>query len=244
MRIDINADVGEGMQNEHLLMPYLSSCNIACGGHFGTEETISETVKIAKSNNVKVGAHPSFPDIKNFGRELLDISPKDLIESIQNQIALFLNVASKHQLKMNHIKAHGALYNTIAIDEYLAAIYLTAIANYVQDCFLFVPYNSVIAKKAIEKNINIKYEVFADRNYNNDYSLVSRKLDNALITDEKQVLEHVLFMVNYKKVKTINHKEIPIKADTFCIHGDTKNAAQTLEYLVEELQQKGIYIDK
>ena len=244
MRIDINCDVGEGIANEHLIMPLISSCNIACGGHFGDEKTIEETLKLAIKNDVKIGAHPSFPDTKNFGRKLMTISDSELKESVQNQIELFLKVLKNYPTKMRHIKPHGALYNAIAKDIKLAAVFLDAIEKYLDNVFLYVPYNSVIADLSMKRNVKIKYEVFADRNYNNDYSLVSRIENNAVITDKDEVLKHVLFMVENNKVKSINNTELPIKTDTFCVHGDTKNAHKILQFLNLELAKKGILLDK
>lgn len=244
MRIDINCDVGEGIANEHLIMPLISSCNIACGGHFGDKNTIEETIKLAFENDVKIGAHPSFPDRENFGRKLMSISDFELKESIQSQIDLFLKVLKNYPTKMHHIKPHGALYNAIARDENLASIFLEAVMKYLDNVFLYVPFNSVIADLSMKRNIKIKYEVFADRNYNNDYSLVSRTENNAVITDKNNVLKHVLFMIENQKVKSLNNTQLLIKADTFCVHGDTKNAYQILEFLSSELTKKGILLDK
>lgn len=243
MKIDINSDVGEGIANEHLLMPNISSCNIACGGHFGDSNSIAETVELAIKNNVKIGAHPSFPDSENFGRIAMDISDHELIESLQSQLELFLSVAKKYDVKLHHIKPHGALYNSISKDKKLATVFLEAVQKYLKDAFLYVPYNSVIAGLAISKNIKIKYEVFADRNYNNDYSLVSRTQSNALLKNKEAVLNHVLLMFN-NKVKTYNNLYLSIQADTFCVHGDTESAHVILEYLTSELVKKGIYLDK
>ncbi|QNM85584.1 5-oxoprolinase subunit PxpA [Polaribacter pectinis] len=241
MKIDINCDVGEGIENEHLLMPHISSCNIACGGHFGNAETIDKTIQLAIENKVLIGAHPSFPDTKNFGRKVMNISHEALQKSIENQLKLFINRLALVDEKLHHIKPHGALYNLIAVDEKVAKVFLKSIQKYSKDVFLYVPYNSVIEKLAIEKSIKIKYEVFSDRNYNNDLTLVSRNKENALITDKEDVFKHVLSM--YKgKVKTISGELKTIKADTFCIHGDNKNAVSILEYLFEKLKKEGIKI--
>ncbi|QTE23906.1 5-oxoprolinase subunit PxpA [Polaribacter cellanae] len=241
MKIDLNCDVGEGVENEHLLMPHISSCNIACGGHFGTTQTIDKTIRFAIENKVLIGAHPSFPDRENFGRKLMDISHEELQKSIENQLDLLTHRLRFTEEKLHHIKPHGALYNLIAVDEKFAKTFLKSIKKYSKDVFLYVPYNSVIEKLAIRKNINIKYEVFADRNYNNDLTLVSRSYKKALITDEVEVFNHVLSI--YKgQVKTISGELKSIKADTFCIHGDNKNAVLILENLSEKLKKVGIRI--
>lgn len=243
MKIDINCDVGEGIENEHLLMPHISSCNIACGGHFGTATTIDKTIQLAREHQLKIGAHPSFPDKENFGRKLLVISDDDLNTSIQNQLDLFLKRLSFFDEKLHHIKPHGALYNFIAIDEKLAILFIQIIKKYMKDVFLYVPYNSVIELVALQNNINIKYEAFADRNYRDDLTLVSRTSENALITDEKEVFRHVLNMIKTGKVKTISTSEKVIKVDTFCFHGDTENASEIVKYVSENLKKEGFIIE-
>lgn len=243
MKIDINCDVGEGIENEHLLMPFISSCNIACGGHFGDVNSMDKTIKIAIENKVKIGVHPSFPDKENFGRKLMQISDDELIKSIQNQLDLFLERLSFFDGKLHHIKPHGALYNAIAVNEKLAILFIESSRNYLKDTFLYVPYNSVIEKVALKNNIKIKYEAFADRNYNDDVTLVSRTHKNALLVDEKDVLNHVLYMIKNKKVKTISGLEKKIKVDTFCVHGDTKNAVEIVKKLHQNLEKEGFKIE-
>lgn len=242
MKIDLNCDLGEGVANEHLIMPYITSCNIACGGHFGDENTIDKTLKLAIQHKVKIGAHPSFPDKENFGRKRIQIADKDLKTSLQNQLDLFEKRANKLQVKIHHIKPHGALYNAIAVDENLAVLFVDCIKPYLNNLYLYVPYNSVIEKVALKNGIKIKYEVFADRNYNDDVTLVSRVNNNALILEESKVLEHVLLMIKSKMVKTISGSEKTIKADTICVHGDTTKALNIVKYLHQNLQKQGVII--
>lgn len=239
MILDLNCDVGEGIENEHLMMPHISSCNIACGGHFGDALTIDKTIQIAIENNVLIGAHPSFPDKENFGRKRIHISEKDLAKSILSQLDLLQERLSFFNQKMHHIKPHGALYNLIATDLVAANLFVKIIQDYSQKVFLYVPYNSAIEKKALENNFKIKYEAFADRNYNNNLTLVSRTNKNALITKKEEVLKHVIQIVNNNKVKTINGIHKSIKADTFCVHGDTNNAVQIVTYLSTGLKKAG-----
>jgi len=244
MKIDINCDVGEGVAKEHLLMPLISSCNIACGGHFGDEFSIDKTIQLAIENNVKIGAHPSFPDFENFGRKKIDISMIDLIKSLQLQMNLLLSRLLKFNQKLHHIKPHGALYNEIAKDSELAKIFFKAIHPFLKNVYLYVPYNSVIEHIAIKNKVPIKYEVFADRNYNNNYSLVSRAHKNALINKKEEVLQHIVNIVKSNAVKTISQESLLIKAETFCIHGDSENAYQILKYLNKELPKNQIFIDR
>jgi len=240
--IDVNCDLGEGIADDALLMPYVSSCNIACGGHFGNKNTIDETIKLAIRNKVKIGAHPSFPDQINFGRKLLKISAEDLNKSIQSQLALFTARLAAFNVKLNHIKAHGALYNLIAKDAEAATNYLNSIAQFIKGAFVYVPYNSAIEKIAKERGIDIKYEAFADRNYNTDLSLVSRLNKNAVISDPLSVFYHMREMIEAKKVLTIDNVLVAIKADTFCIHGDHKNALETLKEITRLLNTQNIQI--
>ena len=242
MTIDINCDVGEGIQNEHLIMPFISSCNIACGGHFGDKNTILKTIGLAIEYNVAIGAHPSFVDKKNFGRQFLDLSEAALKQSIEEQLDLFLSCLAIFNQKMHHIKPHGALYNLIAKDRCEAQKFIRIIKKYVKDCFLFVPYNSEIAKVALENDIKIKYEAFADRNYNTDLSLVSRNDENALILSSAEIIRHVLKILKSNKVKTVSGLEKKIKADTLCIHSDTENVIEIVSILTTELKKRGITI--
>ncbi|MDF4223060.1 5-oxoprolinase subunit PxpA [Maribacter sp. M208] len=240
--IDINCDVGEGVGNEKDLFPMISSCNIACGGHAGSKETIKLCLELAKKYQVKVGAHPSYPDVENFGRVSMSISNDVLIKSIQTQMQAFESVRKEIDIPLHHIKPHGALYNDIAKDVQLAETFLTAIAPCKHPVLLYVPYNSVIQKLAIKNGFEVLVEAFADRNYNDDLSLVSRKEKDALITSGKEVLNHILHMYNDKLVKTITGKNVTIEADTYCIHGDTPAALQILTYLSNELPYHNLQV--
>ena len=240
--IDINVDVGEGIGNESILMPIISSCNIACGGHAGDSESMRMIVKLATANNVKIGAHPSFPDKANFGRKQMDISCAALYTSIKGQIDNLMTILEQENTRLNHVKPHGALYNLAAVDDKAASVIIEVMKNFILPVKLFVPFNSVIEKKAIENNIPIKYEAFADRNYNDDGTLVSRNEKNALIHDSEQMFDHVFRMISSQKVKTISGSEIKILADTFCIHGDNPKAVDLIRDLSKRLQEKGIQI--
>ncbi|GLU44639.1 5-oxoprolinase subunit PxpA [Allomuricauda sp. NBRC 101325] len=242
--IDINCDVGEGVGNEAELFPFISSCNIACGGHAGTKQTMLQAAQLAKARGIKVGAHPSYPDQANFGRELMDITDAELIESIQSQLSTFIEVLKELQIPLHHIKAHGALYNQTAKDEHLAKVYLKAIQDYKDMALLYVPYNSVVAKLAKENGFRVAYEGFADRNYNADLSLVSRKDENALIQNPKQVLKHILPMIKTGKVCTVTEEFVEISVQTLCIHGDTAAALEILTYISEELPRNQVHIEK
>ena len=243
MKIDINSDVGEGVGNEEVLVPLISSCNIACGGHAGDENSIRQVIRIAKSNAVLIGAHPSYPDKENFGRKTMILSKESLIEVLQKQLQLFFSIAKEENATVHPIKAHGARYNDSAVHIDLAQAYLEAIAPFSDSIIVYVPYNSIIAQEALKKGIKVAYETFLDRNYNSDGSLVSRRQDNALIEKPEKVLEHLLFILKEHKIKTLNGTLINSLSDTFCIHGDTVSALKILMYLHNELPKYNIQIN-
>lgn len=229
--IDFNCDVGEGLNNEHLLMPYISSCNISCGAHAGSVEIIDRVIRLAKEHDVKIGAHPSFEDQKNFGRVVLDISNEELCESLKKQLLLFKERAALQNAKIHHIKPHGALYNLIAVNRAKAEVVVKVIKHVFNAATLYVPDNSVVAEVAKENGLRVLYEAFADRNYNDNLTLVSRKEAHATMTDPDEIIEHVSRMAKDQKVKTLSGKILSINADTFCIHGDNENVIEILKEL-------------
>ena len=239
--LDINCDVGEGLKNESELFPLISSCNIACGGHAGDEQSMRDVVLLAKKHNLNIGAHPSYPDKKNFGRKKIKISIKELKESIESQIITLVNVLGKEKLKMNHIKAHGALYNFSSHDKETAIVIIDLVKKL--NVKLYVPYNSLIFKLAKDEGINTMIELFLDRNYNTDYSLVSRSNKKAMITNPKDMLDHVENILN-NKIVTINNFNIDVKFDTLCVHGDNPGAIKMLQSLNQQLKSKKISIKK
>ena len=235
--LNINCDLGEGLNNEHIIMPLIDSCNIACGGHAGDSGSMIECVEISIKNNVKIGAHPSYPDKINFGRKKIDISPSELSYSIISQIESLETIADSYGIELNHIKAHGALYNQMIIDAELSNFYLDTIKDFKNKCSLYIPYKSEIEKIALKKGFSIIYEVFGDRNYNDDLSLVSRNNENALITDPESVVNHIKTIKETETVKTINGNYKKIKFDTICIHSDTNNSIEILKKINQEFDE-------
>jgi UPF0271 protein len=242
LSIDINADIGEGIGNEFFLMPLLSSCNIACGGHVGNTESMKMCVDLAKQYHVKIGAHPSFPDTKNFGREMVDMSYAALYQSVKNQIKTLMNVVRTEHAALHHVKPHGALYNLAAKDKATAEVIVEVMKSIHLPLKLYVPYGSVISDIAIKNGIPITYEGFADRNYNEDLSLVSRAKENAIIVSSTEMNNHVHSMVMNKKVKTTNGVEVGIKAETICVHGDNPEALNLIKNLRQYLIKMGVEI--
>lgn len=241
--IDINCDLGEGLPNDTELMNYISSCNIACGGHAGDIHTMDTAIALAMQHNVKIGAHPSYPDKTNFGRKQIAISLDELQISIEQQLRIFVERVTLQKGILHHVKAHGALYNVAAKDITVAQVLISAIKNTTNRVFLYVPFNSVLEKLAMENDIPIQYEAFIDRNYNDDGSLVSRSLENSVIHDKYKALEHLLFMIQYQKVKSISGKKIELASQTFCIHGDNKNVIDMITFIRESLPHNNIKID-
>ena len=233
--IDINCDLGEGLDNEHIIMPLISSCNISCGAHAGSIEIMDKVIQLAVKHKVKIGAHPSFPDRKNFGRKVLDISNSDLQKSLEDQLTILKDRALLQNATIHHVKPHGALYNLIAVNREKASIVIAAIQHVFEAVKLYVPYQSRIEEVAVQSGLEIVYEAFADRMYNEDLSLVSRTFSNALIEDKLEVLKQVQKISDKQLVTTVNFHEKKIKASTFCVHGDTKNAIEILEYLHKHL---------
>ncbi|WP_347925723.1 5-oxoprolinase subunit PxpA [Pontimicrobium sp. SW4] len=240
--IDINADIGEGIGNEADLMPLLSSCNVACGGHAGDIETMRECVELAKQYRVKIGAHPSFPDKENFGRQAVDMPCAALYQSIKNQIKSLMDVVRNKHAALHHVKPHGALYNLAAKDKTIAEVIVEVMKSIHLPLKLYVPYGSVISEVAIKEGIPITYEVFADRNYNDDLSLVSRANHNAMILDIDEMTHHVQNMVLHKKVISVNGVEVFIESETICIHGDNPEALKLVKKLRQNLIDSGVEI--
>ena len=239
--IDLNADIGEGMPYDKALIKLLSSCSIACGGHAGNDKSILDTINLAKTNHVKIGAHPAYPDKENFGRQPLKISIESLVESIDLQLNNFKRHIEYAKAKWHHIKFHGALYNNLKTDTIKAKALVNLIKENYKNIVLYVPPNSVV-KNIAEGQIPIFVEGFADRTYNEDLSLVSRQKPNAVLFDKKEVVQQILNMIIHGKVKTISEKWVSIQVDTICLHGDNPKALDLAKSIVENLQNQNIEI--
>ena len=238
-RIDINADLGEGTGLDAALMPLISSCSIACGGHYGDTESMRETVVLAKENNVKIGAHPSFPDKDNFGRKLLRLTKSELTETIFHQLVHFYAICEMEDVPVHHIKLHGALYNYAAIDEPTAVAVIDAIMETKIHPNLYVPHQSILAKKA-ENLLPITYEAFLDRRYNDDLSLVSRDAEEAIIHSPEEAWIQLYEIIETGYITTISGHKKEMSASTFCIHGDHENSIEILKYIRKQLSKYNI----
>ncbi|MBQ4821032.1 5-oxoprolinase subunit PxpA [Aquimarina sp. MMG016] len=240
-RIILNADVGEEIGFDAEIMPFISWCNIACGSHAGNEEVIQKTINLAIENNVKIGAHPSYPDRENFGRKVMSISYEDLVQSITGQIRLVKFYVEQKGETLHHVKPHGALYNHAVKNREVAKAIIESVKNIDKDLYLITPKDSEISY--LSKGVlNIKFEAFADRNYNEDLTLVSRSENESVITDPEHVFDHVFKMVSQGKIKTKRGEELPIFFDTICIHGDTQNVVEILKFLRAEFTNRNFMI--
>ncbi|NVJ85659.1 MAG: LamB/YcsF family protein [Algoriphagus sp.] len=218
--LEINSDLGEGVLHEEKIIPYIDTASIACGGHFGNRESIYQTLNSCLKSGKKGGAHPSYPDKENFGRRSLSITTEALIDSIHEQIGLFLEVAKELDMPMDHIKFHGALYNDAASQPDLASSLCEYLSNEFPSTTIFVPPFSAMENAAKENELIIRREVFGDRAYTDDLQLLSRKEKGAVLTDFESVSEHLQLIIEESKIRTISGKLISVQADTICFHGD------------------------
>ena len=241
--IHINCDLGEGGENDAELMPLISACNIACGGHSGTVESMHDTVMLAMEHNVEMGAHPSYPDKESFGRKTLSMTPENLQQSLVAQILSLKQIAEALGGKLTHIKPHGALYHDAATDEKIAQVVIDSILEFEDNFTIYAPQNSVISRLS-EGKIEVVLEAFSDRNYEENYQLVSREKPNALITKKEAVFQHLFLMFTEGKIRCENQKIIHSLASTFCLHSDTPNAVEILKYLQQRFRKKNIEISR
>lgn len=236
MPCDLNCDMGEGIGNDELIMPYITSANIACGFHAGDEETMKKTILLAKKYNVNIGAHPSFLDKENFGRGEIHMPAAEVYRLVTEQINILQNVATALDMVVHHIKPHGALYNMAAKDKKLAKAVAESILSCDENLIVFGLSNSFLITEARAVGLKTANEVFADRTYQEDGNLTPRNHPNALIDNIDDMIQHTLRMVKDGKVKTVSGKEIPIIAETICIHGDGSNAVEFAKVLKEEIR--------
>ncbi|MAM17958.1 MAG: lactam utilization protein LamB [Gramella sp.] len=239
--IHVNCDLGEGGKFDAELMPLISACNIACGGHAGNLETMQHSVRLAMKHGTEIGAHPSYPDKENFGRKSLSMTAEDLKLSVEAQVMSLLQIVEAEGGKLTHIKLHGALYNDAAKDENIAKIVLESFRLLEHDFRLYVPANSVIQELAMGE-FDCYVEAFADRNYEPDYSLVARSKPDAIIADRELVFEHVHEIYAHQKVRAVNGEILELEADTFCLHSDTPSSVEILKYLHKKFAENHLKI--
>ncbi len=243
--VDLNSDIGEGFGNYVLgldkeVIKHITSVNIACGWHAGDPIIMEDTVMEAVENGVAIGAHPGYPDLLGFGRRNMDISPKEGRAYTIYQLGALNAFAAAHGARIQHIKLHGAFYNTASVNPKLAEEVINGILDVDKDIILLALSGSYIARRAEEKGLRVAQEVFADRAYNSDGTLVSRKLPGAMIHDSELAISRIKKMVLEGKVDTIDDKEIPIVADSICVHGDNPDAINFVKGIRDSLINDGI----
>lgn len=239
LTIDLNCDVGEGAGHDAELMPCITSANVACGAHAGNLETMLATVELAARKRVAVGAHPGFFDLENFGRVERPVSPEEASRIVLMQIEQCYEVAGP---AMRHVKLHGALYHQVSRDAALAEAIVADLARLWPDLAIFALAGSVFARVAQSRGLRVAEEAFADRTYQRDGSLTPRAKPGAVIKDDDEAIEQVLRMVQEGKVEAVDGTELPIRADTVCLHGDRPNAARLAQRLKAELKQAGVRV--
>ena len=245
MEININCDLGEKSKhhsNKHdpELLKIVNSANVACGFHAGDEDTMDQVVQISKENGVSIGAHPSFNDPENFGRKRINLSSLEIKKLIIDQYEILQNIALKHNENVSHIKPHGALNNMACEDIELATTLAKTIKDISKDLIYLVPTGSKMEVAAKTLNMKIACEIFADRNYEDDGNLVSRKKSHALITDPELARNHVLSMVKNQAINCHSGKQIPCEIDSVCIHGDNKSSLATAKSIKKNLLENGL----
>jgi 5-oxoprolinase (ATP-hydrolysing) subunit A len=237
LRIDLNCDLGEGAGHDAGLMPLITSANIACGAHAGDAATMRATIALAQQHGVAIGAHPGFADRANFGRRELALPPAVVRALVRAQIE-----ALRALSPVRHVKAHGALYNLAARDAACADAIAGAVHEVDAALIVFVPSNSEVARASRARGLRIANEVFADRTYQRDGSLTPRARPDALIRDEHTAVAQVLRMIREGVVRATDGTDVPIVADTVCLHGDGPDPVAFARRLRTELGAAGIEV--
>ncbi len=246
--VDLNCDLGEsfgtyvkGLDEE--VMKYITSANIACGFHAGDPSVMRKTVKLAKKFNVKIGAHPGLPDLMGFGRRWIEVKPDEIENYMLYQIGALNAFAKCEELMLQHVKPHGALYNKAAVNMEVAEAIARAIAEFNPNLILVGLANSKLIEAAEKYGLKAAREAFADRAYNSDGTLVSRRKPGAVITDQQKIIERAVMMITEGIVESIDGKKVELgKVDTICVHGDTPGAVEIARKLYTELPKHGVKI--
>ena len=246
-RVDLNSDLGESFGNytigmDEEILKYVSSANVACGWHAGDPMVMEKTVALAKEFGTAVGAHPGFPDLMGFGRRNMAVSPAEAKAYVKSQLGALMACTMSQGMKIQHVKPHGAIYNMAAVDEALAAAMCEAVYDVDPEIIFMGLAGSKMITAAEKTGLKTASEVFADRAYNDDGTLVSRKLPGAMIKDRDLAIRRVVRMVKEGQVTTINGNEIAIRADSICVHGDNPKALEFVKNIRETLIAEGVEI--
>jgi UPF0271 protein len=248
IRIDLNSDVGESfgawtMGHDEMLMPSITSANVACGFHAGDPGVMRHTVRMARTHGVAVGAHPGFPDLVGFGRREIRCSPQEVEDLVLYQVGALAAVAHAEGVRLQHVKAHGALYNMACRDESLAGAIARATAALDRSLVLFGLPGSALLEAGRAQGLRVAAEGFADRTYNVDGSLVSRNLPGSVIHDEATVVARTVQMARHGTVATTAGSVMPLRIETVCVHGDTPGSARLAAAIRRALQEEGVRLE-
>jgi UPF0271 protein len=247
MRIDINSDMGESFGAYTIgydagLMKSITSANIAAGFHGGDPTVVRETIRLAKSHGVAVGAHPGFPDLVGFGRRELNVTPKEAEDFTLYQIAAVGGIARAEGVRLQHVKPHGALFNMAVRSAELSAAIARAVAAFDGSLILFGLPGSEILNAGRAAGLQVAAEVFADRAYEPDGSLASRRKPGSVIHDADTVVARAVRMVTERRVVAVDGTLVPLEADTICVHGDTPGADRLAAKIRAGLEEAGVVV--
>ena len=242
MKIDLNSDLGEGAGHDDEILSLVSSANIACGFHAGDPASIFNSIRAAKEKGVAVGAHPSLNDRRNFGRTEMQVSAVEVYALVAYQVGAFHALCTASGVEMSHVKPHGALYNMAVRDRELSDAIVHGMVAVDTRAILFAPAGTELFRAAQELELQTAAEVFADRNYDSDGSLVSRTKPEALLHDPNEAAERVLRMLREGKIRAVDGSEISVKAETICVHGDTPGAVEFVRTLRSALEKEGVML--
>ena len=246
-RVDLNSDLGEsfgrytlGMDDK--IIPLITSANVACGYHASDPVVMEKTIALAKEAGIRVGAHPGFPDLMGFGRRNMNVSPAEAKAYTLYQLGALDGFCRAAGVKLQHVKPHGAFYNMAAKDYKLSVAICEAIKNFDKDLIVLALSGGELAKAAKDMGLRTALEVFADRGYEEDGTLVDRRKEGAMITDEQEAIDRVIRMVKEKKVTAVTGRDISIQADSVCVHGDGVKALAFVEKIRAALQKEEIQV--
>lgn len=246
-QVDLNSDLGESfghytIGNDEKIIPLVSSANIACGYHASDPVVMQKAIQSAKDASIQIGAHPGLPDLMGFGRRTMAVSPAEAKAYTLYQISALGGMCQANGMKLQHVKPHGALYNMAAKDYDLSLAICEAIKSYDPEIIVLGLSGSETIRAARDCGLKAASEVFADRAYEEDGTLVNRRKEGAVIHDEELAISRVVRMVTEGKVTAITGKDIPIQADSICVHGDGEKALLFVEKIRKTLKEQGIAI--
>ena len=240
--VDLNGDVGQQIGHDADLIPLLTSINVACGGHAGDAVTMRETVIAGRSHGVAVGAHPSYPDREHFGRRALSLTDMEVEQAVLTQLRTLAEIAGLEGVRLGHVKPHGALYNVAARDASVAAAIARAVTLFDRSLVLVGLAGSESIRAADRAGLRTASEVFADRAYHSDGTLVPREVAGAVIHDPRVIVPRAIRMVAHGYVTSVDGGDVAVRADTICVHGDTADAPALAAALRAGLREAGIEV--